>query len=234
VKGILYGVGVGPGDPELITVKAVKTLKNVQVIALPTVAESKHRAYDIALEACPGIGECELLKMEFPMTRDKEVLQKSHEQLYGRLREVLEQGRNVAYLTIGDPTIYSTFFYLAEPAKADGYEVQVIGGVPSFCASAAAAKIPVCLGDEEVHILPGEYQKEDRELDGVRIYMKSGKKLQQLREDMIKEEESSPVCVYAVSNCGLEGERIGKHAESIPTEDIYMTTVLVRPEKEDC
>ena len=131
----MYGVGVGPGDPELMTVKAVKTLQNVQWIAVPDTGGDKS-ALSIAT---PYIEGKPLIYCPAPMTRDSETLRKAHEEGIRRIAEKLEQGENVAFITLGDPSVYSTYMYLHRLIREAGYEARMIPGVPSFCAAAAAA-----------------------------------------------------------------------------------------------
>ena len=110
-RGVLYGVGVGPGDPELLTLKAYRTLEQCPVIAAPGRIPEETVAYRIAAAACPSLEEKERTGIEMPMTKDREVLERSHREAEERLAALLEEGRDVAFLTLGDPCVYSTYFY---------------------------------------------------------------------------------------------------------------------------
>lgn len=105
---MLYGVSVGPGDPELITLKAVRLIKECPVLAVPRTKGENTLALSIVKQAADIRGK-EIVYTDFPMTRDKEVLDKNYDRIAGLLAEYLEKGQNVAMLNIGDISIYSTF-----------------------------------------------------------------------------------------------------------------------------
>ena len=109
MSGILYGIGVGPGDPELLTLKALRILRESDVIAIPSETKESCAAYRIALEACPELERKELLPIPMPMTKDSAALERSHEAAANAIARQLEQGRQVAFVTLGDPTFYSTY-----------------------------------------------------------------------------------------------------------------------------
>ena len=111
MKGIVYGVGVGPGDPELMTLKAVKLIRENDVIAVPGQTAKESVAYQIAAKAVPEITEKELLSVSMPMVTDRERLRKEHQKGALLIEQYLEQGKNVVFLTLGDATIYCTFTY---------------------------------------------------------------------------------------------------------------------------
>ena len=111
MNGILYGVGVGPGDPELMTLKAVRLIKENEIIALPGPVARETVAYQIAEKAVPELAEKTLLSVDMPMTHDKEEMNRNHEQAADMIETYLKQGQNVIFLTLGDPTI--CLFYLA-------------------------------------------------------------------------------------------------------------------------
>ena len=116
MKGTLYAIGVGPGDPDLITLKAANTIRQADVIAIPQKKE-ECRAYEIALKAIPEIKDKEIVDCAFSMVRDDETRSALHKDIYEKIKEKLQNGRSVAFLTIGDPAIYSTFSYINELAK---------------------------------------------------------------------------------------------------------------------
>ena len=109
MAGRLYGVGVGPGDPELMTIKACKIIRNCPVIAVPGKAPEETVAYQIAAGAEPAVREKELLGIHMPMTKDPKILEESHRAAVEKLKEELDAGKDVAFLTLGDPTVYSTY-----------------------------------------------------------------------------------------------------------------------------
>ena len=110
--GILYGVGVGPGDPELLTCKAVRIIAQADVIALPAETKENCVAYRIARGAVKEIDEKEFLFIPMPMTKDRAVLKESHDNGARAVEACLREGKQVAFLTLGDVTVYSTYLYI--------------------------------------------------------------------------------------------------------------------------
>ena len=108
MSGCLYSVGVGPGDPELMTLKAVKIIRNCQVLVLPAESKEKCVAYQIARRAIPEIEDKATVCLVMPMTKDKDRLEKSHREGTQKVAEVLDAGKDAAFLTLGDPTVYAT------------------------------------------------------------------------------------------------------------------------------
>ncbi|MDO5137541.1 MAG: precorrin-2 C(20)-methyltransferase [Oscillospiraceae bacterium] len=153
-KGTLYGVGVGPGDPELLTLKAARLLRDCDIIAIP---QKKERCFAlrIVLDALPELADKSLLEIVMPMTRDKDARERAHQKGAAALAEQLDKDLNVVYITLGDPTIYSTYGYLQRRIQEMGYETETVPGVPSFCAVAAALDISLCEDRNELHLLPG-------------------------------------------------------------------------------
>ena len=106
-QGIIYGVGVGPGDPELLTLKTVRLIHDCDLAAIPQKKE-KCFAYQIAAQAVPELREKPMLEIEMPMTRDRSLREKAWAEGAAALREPLDQGKAVVFLTLGDPSVYST------------------------------------------------------------------------------------------------------------------------------
>ncbi len=154
-SGILYGIGVGPGDPELVTVKAVNILRRVSMVFA---ASSTKNDYSIARDIVrEHVGETQIEKMSFPMTRDKRVLNEAWERNARRALEVLETGNDAAFITLGDPLTYSTFSYLLRTLKrvAPHIKIVTIPGITSYQAAAAMSNMPIAEGEETVHLISG-------------------------------------------------------------------------------
>ncbi len=229
MAGILYGIGVGPGDPELLTLRAVRAIKESDVICLPRADKDKCRAYQIALPVVPELKYKKVISCEFEMTKDESALADMHGQFYEKYKQLLLDGYNLAFLTIGDPTIYSTFGYIMKYAKADGIEVEIVNGITSFCGTAAASGIVISEGNENIHILSGQGDiDEELKLPGTKVIMKSGKKLTTIKEKLVKLESEGRVSVHAVIDCGMETEQIFTSAMTIPDEIKYMMTIIVK------
>ena len=106
-KGRVYGVGVGPGDPELMTVKALRILREVDVIAVPGRKPEESAAYRIAVQMVPEITGKEIVAVSMPMVKDREVLRAGHRAAAEKIKKYLSEGRDTAFITLGDPSIYS-------------------------------------------------------------------------------------------------------------------------------
>ena len=230
--GTLYGVGVGPGDPELMTLQAVRLIKAHEVMALPVRHEAHDRAelqhsaaYRIAVQAVPELAEKTLLPLLLPMSKDPEVLTASRRRAAEEIAGCLDAGKSVIFLTLGDPTIYSTFGYLERIVKELGYRTRYVSGVTSFCAAAAAAGVPLAERDEALHILPGMYLSCDMPYgDGTRVLMKSGGRLAEIKAGYGQD----GALLFAVENCGMPGEHIYSGADEIPDESGYFTVVIAK------
>ena len=150
-KGILYGVSVGPGDPELLTLKAVHAIQEADVIAVPNIGHGRQTALSIAAEYIEGKPQIEC---STPMTRDAEVRHAAYAENARVISELLDAGKNVAYLCLGDIGVYASFAPVNELVRAAGYDVHIIPGVTSFSASAARLGIVLCEGSERLLVSP--------------------------------------------------------------------------------
>ncbi|WFR56103.1 precorrin-2 C(20)-methyltransferase [Anaerocolumna sp. AGMB13025] len=225
MTGILYGVGVGPGDPELLTLKAVRIIKECDVIVIPTVDKATCTAYNIVRQALPEVEEKEVISVVMPMTKDKKKLIESHLLGAGKVEEYLRRGRKTAFLTLGDPTVYSTYIYIHKLILQKGYKAEIINGIPSFCAVAAKLREGLAEGAEQLHIIPGSYKIEDAlTLPGTKVLMKTGSKLGEVKEQL----KTLNAAAAMVENCGLEGEKIYKTLEEIPEEAGYYSLIIAK------
>lgn len=227
MTGKLYGIGVGPGDPELLTLKAVRLIKECEVIAVPGKNKEETVAYRIVKQAVPEIAEKECLEVDMPMTKDKEKLEKSHEAAFQKVAQVLDSGKRVAFLTLGDPCVYSTYIYVHQRIGQAGYATEIVSGIPSFCAVSATLNQGLVEKSQMLHVIPSSYGiEEGMKLPGTRVLMKAGKKMGQVREQLKK----MKVQVSMVENCGMENEKIYHSAEEIPEEAGYYSLIIVKEE----
>ena len=218
MEGRLIGVGVGPGDPELLTLAAVRAIRESDCILLPNEKKEECYAYKIVRQVVPEIEEKEICPMQFPMTKDADVLRAAQ-----------------------DESVYSTYHYIHRRVLAAGMPASMISGVPSFCAVAARLGISLADQGEEIHIIPGSYAVEDTaDYDGTRIYMKSGKKLEQLigmlRTELVRRRQQGEYLeVYGVcsENCGLPEERVMHGIDALTQAASYLTIVIVKVKKQD-
>lgn len=225
-KGILYGVGVGPGDPGLLTVKAVNLIKSCDILAIPHRKAGECFAYRIAVKAVPEAKDKPVLPVDMPMTHDKTVREAAYKVGADLVAGELSKGKTVVFLTLGDPAVYSTFAYLAPHVRNHGFEVVWVPGVTSFCASAAALGQPLCTDRETMHILPGGVDAaEVLRMSGTKVFMKG-----ELSSLLVALKERGQEA-QAVENCGIENEHIYKTADAIPEDAGYYLVTIVK-EKE--
>jgi precorrin-2/cobalt-factor-2 C20-methyltransferase len=162
--GILYGVGVGPGAPDLMTLRAVNVLRAVPVVAIPRRDMfTPSVAWRIAGPSVGAVEGQERLNLEFPMTKDPERLRPAWAKALAAIGERLEQGKDVAFITEGDPFVYSTFIYLLDAARErwPSLDVQIVPAVTSITAVPAVTGIPLADGQERVAVLPATYGVDD-------------------------------------------------------------------------
>lgn len=229
MKGILYGVGVGPGDPELMTLKAVRLIRENKVIAVPGAVPEETVAYQIAVQAVPELSGKTLLPVYMPMTHDPKELEENHAKGAKLLEQHLDQGTNVVFLTLGDPCVYSTFTYLQKRVEADGYHTELVSGITSFCAAAARLNVPLSEWNEQLHIIPAVHRLDSTLSEsGNYILMKSGRKMNQVKEILAKSRHQ----VLMVENCGMENEHVYRSLEEIPDDAGYYSLIIAKEKKE--
>ncbi|MCM3601315.1 precorrin-2 C(20)-methyltransferase [Robertmurraya korlensis] len=154
--GTLYGLGVGPGDPELITVKAFRRLKESPVIAYPKKQRGSksyaHKIIDVYFQP----EEKEMLGLVFPMTKDPAILEKKWTETVEQVWDKVQQGKDVAFVTEGDPLLYSTFIHMMRLMQEKHPEVpiEVVPGISSFNGAASRLGIALADGDEHIAIIP--------------------------------------------------------------------------------
>jgi len=223
MKGIAYGVGVGPGDPELMTLKAVRLIRENDVIAVPGEVPEETVAYKIAVQAVPELTEKVLVPVHMPMIRDRARLKEEHRKGAELLESYLEQGKNVVFLTLGDPTVYCTFSYLQHILEADGYKVVLVSGITSFCAAAARLNLPLAEWDEPLHVLPALHKTENcLESGGNYVLMKAASHMKEVKELLRRSGREAS----AVIDCGMDSEQVYRSMEDIPDDAGYFSLII--------
>ena len=229
-KGKLIGVGVGPGDPELLTVKGIKKLKSVPVICAPKSSKEKP---SLALSIVQNIlkerkDDYAIFEPLFPMIEDKIELEIHWTDAAQLIMDELEKGRDVSFITLGDPSIYSTFSYIANIIKDEGYLVEMIPGITSFTSCAASAGITLGEKDEIVIVVPKVDQrlKEILEHADTAVIMKTSRHSDVL-EDIINE-DSRDKTLISVQNCGMDDE---EYLTGFAKKGKYLSTTIVKFEK---
>lgn len=232
--GTLFGIGVGPGDPELLTIKAAKILREVSCVFA---ASSSQNDYSLAL----GIvrehlaAETTVDKLEFPMTFRPDQLEEAWQANCEKVAEILEEGKNVAFLTLGDPLTYSTFAYLMRKVRKRLPEVNitVVPGITAFQAAAACAKEPLVEGEESIAIISGA-KGADRLKDAVNVaenivMMKTYKRFPQILAG-IREQGLQDRCFF-VSRCGLDGQVVERDFDRLAAMDgppHYLSLMIIK------
>lgn len=223
--GTLYGIGVGPGDPELLTLKAVRLIRECEVIAIPGRKKEETAAYQIVVQAVPELSRKEVLEIHMPMTKEEQKLEESHQQASRQVAEVLEQGRDVAFLTLGDPCIYSTYIYIHRRIQAAGYPTEIVNGIPSFCAVSAKLNQGLVEKAQMLHVIPSSYGIEEAlHLPGTKVLMKAGRKMGQVKQRLLEEQ----VQAVMVENCGMDEEQVYQSTEEIPKEAGYYSLIIIK------
>ncbi len=168
--GTLYGVGVGPGAPDLLTLRALRVIQEADVLAIPRPSDfGTSVAWSIVKPHLEGqeksnlaVGQ-ERLFLTFPMSKDPDILVPAWNDAFQAIQSRLRQGLSVAFLTQGDPFVYSTFIYLQEKAREmePDLKIEVVPGVTSLSAVPAAAGIPLADGQERIAVIPATYGLEE-------------------------------------------------------------------------
>jgi precorrin-2/cobalt-factor-2 C20-methyltransferase len=228
MTGTLYGIGIGPGDPELMTLKAVRLIKTCSVIAIPKSGDGERVALSIAAQAIPELLEKQIVELDMPMTKDMEVLRKSHTAAADTVIGYLVDGKDVAFLTLGDPTVYATYIYVHRIVRDSGCRTEIIPGVPSFCA--VAAKLGDCLVEtsQSLHIIPGSYGtlEEALSLKGTKVLMKCGKSFPQVRERLLALGLSGEAKM--IENCGFSNERVHVTLDNADDNAGYFSVIVIK------
>jgi len=213
----LIGIGVGPGDPDLLTVKAVKAIQNADIIMCPA---SKEDRPSIALSIVDPIIDKnknqEIVKLIFPMTKDKDILEETWKRNAKIMAQTVLSGKNVVYLTVGDPFLYSTWIYMHKDLRENYPEMQieVIPGIVSMFTFASKVGVSIAEGAEKVAIIPSCYDlssvKEIAKNSESMIFLKDGRYFDQVI-DVLKEAGFPENSIFAIGqDLGTENEIIRK------------------------
>ncbi len=229
MSGKFYGVSVGPGDSELLTLKAVRVIEACPVVASPATKGENMLAFNIA-KGTVNMDDKEILPLEFLMTRDKEAQHARHVELAKLIAAKLDEDKDVAMLNLGDASLFSTFSYILKLLEEMGYEAEVVPGVTSFCAIAAKLKVSLTSMNEPLHIIPASHgcTEEALHLRGSKVLMKAGKGLGEVKQELKKAglyEKAS-----LISDCGLPSETICVSLDEAKDDMGYFATIVVRGE----
>ncbi|MBS4030758.1 MAG: precorrin-2 C(20)-methyltransferase [Clostridiales bacterium] len=229
-KGILYGLGVGPGDGDLITVRGKDILSRTDVLCIPI---SKRGRESVAYTAASRYlrDDVRIVELLFPMSRDEDVLEEHWIDAARQVSALLADGETVTFVTIGDPFLYSTFGYLLRYLRRENPEAQaeVIPGVSAINAAAAVVGVPLVEKDERLAVVPVPVDEEElkeiaKHFDTI-VFLKVSaaydQTLEMLRRIGLDEE------VYLVTRCGSAEESWTNNPFTLRGEDVDYLSLLI-------
>ncbi|WP_028128566.1 precorrin-2 C(20)-methyltransferase [Selenomonas sp. AE3005] len=231
MSGIFYGIGVGPGDPELLTVKAIKAIENVDVLIAPK-TEKKEGSVALTVAKPYLKKDVEIVYQVFPMV--KGFAENSTEAWEANKQEILallQAGKNVAFLTIGDPMFYSTYIYIYRLLEHEDVEIKTIPGIPAFAAIGSQLGYPIVEGDDVLTIIPAtaspeKVEKAMQAADNV-VLMKVYKNFEEMADLLAKNEMAEQAVL--VSRAGLDDEKIIYNVVAHKKDKLnYLSTILTR------
>lgn len=226
----LVGIGVGTGDPEELTLKGLRMIKESDVILVPISGKGRTSRALTAIEGHLAERQ-EVKELLFPMTTNKEILLKAWNVAITIILDYLKEGKVLSFITIGDVSIYSTFTYIRQDILKEGYPVELIPGIPSFCSIAAKAGKSLCDWEEPLLIYPSNYNTEKikkylHEFDNI-VLMKAAKEYEQIVDLLEKEKRVSNS--YMISKCGYDDEEICMDLRKKQGEPVnYLSTIIVK------
>ena len=224
-RGKLIGLGVGPGDPELMTVRGVRALEEARAIAFIAAAGRASRARHIAA-AYVRPGTRELIAV-MPMTQDAEATGRAYTQLVTGIIGELGQGNDVVFLCEGDPLLYGSFANLLG-RLANRFEIEVIPGITAMTAAAAVARIPLAAGDEPLAVVPATLPSQRllaalREADRA-VILKVGRHLERVRQALAQARMSEGAVL--IENVTCAEQRVRPLAAVSDAQAPYFSLVL--------
>ena len=231
MSGIFYGIGVGPGDPELLTVKAIKAIENVDVLIAPK-TEKKEGSVALTVAKPYLKKDVEIVYQVFPMV--KGFAENSTEAWEANKQEILallQAGKNVAFLTIGDPMFYSTYIYIYRLLEHEDVEIKTIPGIPAFAAIGSQLGYPIVEGDDVLTVIPAtasleKVEKAMQAADNV-VLMKVYKNFEEMADLLAKNDMAEQAVL--VSRAGLDDEKIIYNVVAHKKDKLnYLSTILTR------
>lgn len=230
MSGIFYGIGVGPGDPELLTIKAAQVLSQVDAVIAPR-GEKAEDSIALAIARHYLKEGAQVTRLTFPMVSDQQELNRAWEENKDIILNLLVKGQKVAFLTLGDPMLFSTYIYIFRLLRDSGYPLVTIPGITSFSHLASRLGIPLTEKDETLTIVPATTGEEilDRVLDcsGNLVLMKVYRSLPVIVEKLKKSGHLENAVM--VSKCGWDDEEIYYDLEKIQGDRIhYLSTIIAK------
>lgn len=224
-SGIFYAVGVGPGDPELLTRQACRILEQSPVIAAPQTKSGQMLALEIAKGAVCLDGK-QILPLSFTMSHDPAVREESYRKAADSVEQTLSQGQDVAMVNLGDVSVYATAYYLLERIRSDGFETVMVPGITSFCAVAAQLGCSLTEMALPLHIIPGSADLDAAlQLPGTKVLMKSGSAIHETIAALARNGLLDRA--QMVADCGLPTQTVYHDLRAVPEQVSYFATIIV-------
>lgn len=229
-NGIFFGIGVGPGDPELLTVKAIKAIRQADVLIAPK-TEKKDGSVALSIARPYLKPDIEIVYQVFPMVKNFAEDTAAWEKNKAEILALLRQGKNVAFLTLGDPMFFSTYIYVYRLLEHEDVKIETIPGVPAFAAIASKSGVPIVEGNDILTIIPAtarpERIRQALAVSDNAVLMKVYKNFPEI-VGLLKEQDMLRQAVL-VSRAGLDGERVLRDLEAHQDEKLnYLSTILTR------
>lgn len=230
MKGIFYGIGTGPGDPELLTVKAIKALEKIDVVIAPK-TEKKEGSVALTIARPYLKKNIEIVYQVFPMTKNFADSPSAWEENKREIISLLDAGKNTAFLTLGDPMFFSTYIYIYRLLKDEGATIETIPGINAFSAVAGKCGVPIAFGNDVLAIIPatadaGKIRRVLKDADSA-VLMKVYKNFPDIA-DMLEEENMLDDAVMA-SRVGLDDEKIIENVAAHRNDKVnYLSTIITR------
>lgn len=227
--GMFYGLGIGPGDPDLITLKSVKILKMVDFIISPIARKgSESIALNIAKEHIRE--DAEIIKLDFPMLKDDKLLNEKWKSNSEFIINLLKEGKKGAFITLGDSTTFSTYMYIVPYLKEAGIKIETIPGITSFATISSKLNMSLVSGEENLCIYP--MTKEIEKLENIIenndniVLMKVSANPKGLVNILKKYSLESKFVL--VSRCSNENEKISYNIDDINESIPYLSTIIIK------
>ena len=225
-NGTFYAVGVGPGDPELLTLQAANILKRCPVIAAPQTKSGQMLALDIARSAL-DLREKEVLPLSFTMSREPSLREESYQTAARQIEAFLQKGLDVAMVNLGDVSIFATAYYILERIREDGFQTVMAPGVTSFSAVAARLGCSLTQIDAPLHIIPASADLDSAlRFPGTKVLMKSGSAIHETVQAL--ERVGLLDRAALVADCGLPTEQVYRDLCELPENLSYFATIIVQ------
>ena len=215
MKKRLYGIGTGPGAPDLLTIRAVNAIKEADVVFAPY-NKGKNMALDTAKEF---IGDKKVILLDFPMGSVKK---KDYINAAEIIYKSIDEGETGAFLTIGDSMIYSTFIYVMEIIEDKDFEIEIIPGIPSFVAAACASKLPLTVKGD-TFLLCDELSDEFHKVSSIAVL-----KTLKNKESLLDELENNNFTYKYIKRASLKEEEILQNKDEILKDKDYISLILGR------